>query len=199
MASTFTVRGVDLPPRTWHIRLHWYDPASPTSNIISRFSASWGDSGDFGTCGAGGETAVLRLHRHGVGLLLGQLDLEKGVGGAGVLDGKEAAHGHAHAHLLQVHCAVLPLRLALGVLAHTLDGPVERRARHLHEGICPEGEPITSQRRIYARRGSQSHHRGGDTSGGGANHKITRNRGGNRETQPRGVERRATLDNEGPV
>eukprot|EP00976_Prorocentrum_cordatum_P074705 1181618-Prorocentrum_minimum.AAC.1 len=38
------------------------------------------------------------------------------------------------------------------------------------EGICLEGEPITSQGREYAWRGSQSHRRGGNMPGGGANH-----------------------------
>eukprot|EP00976_Prorocentrum_cordatum_P095918 1190355-Prorocentrum_minimum.AAC.1 len=38
------------------------------------------------------------------------------------------------------------------------------------EGICLEGEPIASQGREYAWRGSQSHHRGGNMLRGGANH-----------------------------
>eukprot|EP00976_Prorocentrum_cordatum_P116765 1196208-Prorocentrum_minimum.AAC.4 len=39
------------------------------------------------------------------------------------------------------------------------------------EGICLEGEPITSQVREYAwNKGSQSHHRGGNMPGRGANH-----------------------------
>eukprot|EP00976_Prorocentrum_cordatum_P087725 1187027-Prorocentrum_minimum.AAC.2 len=52
------------------------------------------------------------------------------------------------------------------------DSSLSRGTQHCGNQLrdALEGEPITSQGREYAWRGSQSHHRGWNMSGGGANH-----------------------------